>query len=98
MLIVGADKLATFGRRHADARTRLSRWQDVVEAAFWTRWLEVRATFPSADLVHRGKTSYVVFNVGGNDYRVSAIIQYAAGVVFVDRAMTHEEYSRWSRT
>ena len=97
MIVVGKDKLAAFCRKHADARPRFSRWLQVVESTLWRNFAEVRATFLNADLVRKGDVAFVVFNVGGNNYRVSTIIQYQAGVVYIDRPMTHDEYSRWSQ-
>ncbi|MEK7867536.1 MAG: type II toxin-antitoxin system HigB family toxin [Planctomycetota bacterium] len=97
MDIVGANRLVAFCRKHADARTRFARWRDVVEDATWTKWPEVRATFPNADLVRRGGIDYVIFNIGGNDYRLSAFIQYQSGTVDIDRPMTHDEYMSWSK-
>lgn len=97
MIVVGKDKIAAFCRKHSDARPSLSRWLDVVESTIWRNFAEVRSTFPNADLVRKHDTAFVVFNVGGNNYRVSTIIQYQAGVVYIDRPMTHDEYTRWSK-
>lgn len=36
----------------------------------------------------------VVFNVGGNDYRVVAKISHEKGKVYVLRVLTHRDYSR----
>lgn len=97
MIVVGKDKLAAFCRKHADARPRFTRWLEVLESTLWRNFAEVRATSPNADLVRKGDIAFVVFNVGGNNYRVSTMIRYQAGVVCIDRPMTHDEHTRWSK-
>jgi mRNA interferase HigB len=87
-----------FARQHADAASRLDHWLDVTEAAEWTKLHDVRRSFRSADEVRvaSGRT-VVVFNIGGNKYRLITAIHYNLGKVFVLRFMTHAEYSkdRW---
>ena len=36
----------------------------------------------------------IVFNVGGNKYRLIVAIHYNVGLVFVLRTLTHAEYSK----
>ena len=49
-------------------------------------------------LYHEKGVSYVVFNIGGNKFRLTATIQYARksiqGVVVISRIETHPEYDR----
>src|SRR6202043_3499674 len=68
----------------------LEAWYKVVAAADWRRWSDVRSTFRTADVVG----DCVVFNVGGNNYRLIARIRYKLHKVFVLKVMTHSEYSR----
>src|SRR6516225_6714331 len=51
-------------------------------------WGDVKASFLSASLVG----DCVVFNVGGNKYRLISRIRYATHKVFVLKVMTHREY------
>jgi mRNA interferase HigB len=57
-----------------DALT-FSRWCKTVEQALWSKFSDVKLTFKNADLVGR----HVVFNVGGNKYRVVASIKIQGG-------------------
>lgn len=66
----------------------LRAWCTVVRQASWTSFAEVRATYPSADSV--GK--FVVFNIGGNKFRLIAVIHYNRAKVYVRYVLTHEEY------
>jgi mRNA interferase HigB len=51
---------------------------------------ELRATFPSADVVG----DLIVFNIGGNKYRLIASIHFNRGKVYVRHVLTHREYDR----
>ncbi|MGD9854863.1 MAG: type II toxin-antitoxin system HigB family toxin [Planctomycetaceae bacterium] len=50
----------------------------------------MRSTFPSADAFHR----CVIFNVGGNKYRIVAAVHYNRRKVFLRSVLTHSEYDR----
>ena len=81
--------LRQFWLVHADAEPRLRAWYRVVSAARWETWAELQAAFPSADRVGR----LVVFNVGGNTYRLIARVDFDTHQVFIRHVLTHAEYS-----
>jgi mRNA interferase HigB len=56
----------------------------------WQSWGDVKADFGSASLVG----SCVVFNIGGNKYRLVTRILYPSRKVFVLKVMTHQEYDQ----
>lgn len=56
----------------------------------WHSWGDVRADFGNASLVG----SCVVFNIGGNKYRLATRILYPSQKVFVLKVMTHEQYDQ----
>ncbi len=84
-------ELHDFASRHSSARKPITSWIAVTKAAGWKTFAEVRQTFRSADYVKE----QVVFNVGGNNYRLVSFIDYFAQRVFVLQVMTHSEYDRW---
>lgn len=61
----------------------------------FTNFAHLRATFPSADLVG----VFTVFNIGGNNYRLIAVIHYNRSKVYIRHVLTHAEYDRgdWKR-
>lgn len=93
--LVGAGRLTAFGNTHANARGKLDNWKSVVEIARWRNFAEVRQTFNTASPV----SPWVIFNVGGNDYRVITQIKYEDQIVFIRCVQTHDEYNRtiWKR-
>jgi mRNA interferase HigB len=54
----------------------------------WQSWADVKAEFGSASLVG----NCVVFNIGGNKYRLITRILYPSQKVFILKVMTHAEY------
>jgi mRNA interferase HigB len=82
---------------HADAEGPLRAWHTRVNSktVTWRSWGDVKADFPSASTVG----ACVVFNIGGNKYRLATRILYASHKVFVLKAMTHAEYDegKWKK-
>ena len=76
--------------------TRLAR--QLGRAAHWRALPDLRRSFRSADEVRvaSGRT-VVIFNIGGNAYRLITAIHYNRQIVYVLRFMTHADYSkdRW---
>jgi mRNA interferase HigB len=87
-----------FERQHPGAAAALERWLDLTRAAHWHTLLDVRRSCRSTDEVRvaSGRT-VVIFNIGGNAYRLITAIHYNRQIVYVLRFMTHADYSkdRW---
>jgi mRNA interferase HigB len=75
--------------RYADARTPLEAWHDEVRRARWRSPADVKARYRNASVLKGGR---VVFNIGGNKYRLVVHINYAVGIVFVRFMGTHAQY------
>jgi mRNA interferase HigB len=98
MWVVGRLSLESFWKKHPQAENPLRRWVNVVEGAAWCSFADVRRTFGTADLYHEGQARHVVFNLGGNKFRLTAAVQYARkniqGTIVILRIETHPEYNR----
>jgi mRNA interferase HigB len=90
MHIISRKALRSFWERYPDSESSLTRWYKIVEQSTFTSFAELRATFPSADLVGE----WVVFNIGGNKYRLVASIHFNRGKVYVRHVLTHNEYNQ----
>lgn len=64
-------------------------WYRDVLAADWSSPAEVKAQFGSASILKDGR---VVFNLGGNKYRLVVWINYPYRVVYVRFFGTHRQY------
>lgn len=95
MHVISRKALREFWIHYPDSETALVRWFKVMEHTEFRTFEELRATFPTADLVG----DWIVFNIGGNKYRLIASIHFNRGKVYVRHVLTHEQYSRggWKR-
>jgi mRNA interferase HigB len=88
--IVRREAIAEFQKKHPDSIAPLGRWIGIVEAAVWKTTADVRVTFSNADFVGRK----VVFNVGGNKYRLISTISFEFQIVSVEAVLTRKEYDK----
>jgi len=72
-----------------DAQGPLASWHDAVLKAAWQTPQEVKAQFGQASICGNNR---VVFNVGGNKYRLVVEVQYRCGIVWVKFVGTHAQY------
>ena len=82
--------LDRFASRHDRARKPLARWGKIVTAATWKNLVDLQGTFASADLVG----DEIVFNIGGNKYRLAAMVDFKPQTVLATDVQTHAEYSK----
>lgn len=98
MRVISKRRLREFWEQHPHARRPLETWFKVAERADWADFSDVRASFGNASAVplYCGITA-IVFNVGGNKYRLVTRIEYQFHVVYVKMALTHRQYdaNRW---
>jgi mRNA interferase HigB len=75
--------------RRASNRPHLyDHWYRVAKRATWSGFAEVKQSFNTADFV----APYVVFDIGGNKYRLIAELNFMRRVLFIRGIMTHKEY------
>jgi mRNA interferase HigB len=75
---------------YEDSEGPLRAWHTHVShrTVAWQSWSEVKTQYGSASLIG----NCVVFNIGGNKYRLVTRILYPSQKVFVLKVMTHAEY------
>lgn len=65
-------------------------WIKVARAGDWENFSDVRNTFNHADIYG----SCIIFDVGGNKYRIIAKTAYRIKVIFIRDVLTHNEYDK----
>lgn len=88
MRIISEKRLREFWRERPEAENAMRAWIKTTRLAEWHSFSDVRKTYNHTD-VYRG---CVVFDVGGNKYRVIVKIAYGISVVFIRTVLTHREY------
>ena len=73
------------------AKAAMMEWYTTASDASWNDFAELKRTFNSADYVSKGK---VVFDLGGNKYRLVGLIGFRTKRIFVLFVGTHAEYDR----
>ena len=88
MHLITRKTLRSFWQKYPDSQTALERWSKIIEKNNFDSFAQLRATFPSADLVDK----LIVFNIGGNKYRMIAAIHFNRQKVYIRHILTHAEY------
>jgi mRNA interferase HigB len=91
MRVIAKRTLVQFYRRYADAQAPLEAWHDITQKAHWLSPQDVKSQFAHASICANNR---VVFNIGGNKYRLVAEIQYHASIVWVKFVGTHAMYDQ----
>lgn len=87
-----------FVNKHAVSKSSFRLWLGVIKTADWDKPEGILATFGSADLLGNG-SERVVFDIGGNNYRIIAKYDFARTRVHltIRWIRTHAEYTKLCR-
>ncbi|GEL44587.1 hypothetical protein MEX01_51780 [Methylorubrum extorquens] len=88
--VISRKSLTDFWVIHPQAQGPLTAWYATVTKTEWTGPAHLKAAFGSADFVADNR---VIFNVGGNNYRVVARFAYAFKTAQIKFVGTHAEYN-----
>jgi mRNA interferase HigB len=92
MRIIAKATLREFWERHPPAAIPLKKWFALVGAAGWRGPADVKAMFGGAvDFVADNR---IIFDIGGNKYRLIVRVSYEYGQVLIKFIGTHAEYDR----
>lgn len=94
MKIRGKKIVEQFTRKHNGSRKPIMHWYRVASSSNWKNYDDLKQTFGTADLITKNKAKYVIFNIGGNNYRMITKIDFNGNLVIVKIMMTHAEYSK----
>jgi len=89
--VISRSKLRESWKRKGcqDAEQPLLAWFWEVEQAEWKTPADVKKLYRSADFVAGGR---IVFNIGGNKYRLVTWVTYSIKLVLIEWVGTHVEY------
>ena len=90
MKIISNSALRVFAAEHPQAEAPLQGWQRVIEKNRFANWAELKAAFNAVDKVGE----LVVFDIGGNKYRLIAYIRFEKQIVYIKAVLTHRDYDK----
>lgn len=91
MQILAKKALKDFWARHNQAEAPLTAWYHAVSKADWSGPADIKAMFNSADFVGDNR---IIFNIGGNKYRLVVHVAYKFRRVLIKFVGTHKEYDK----
>ena len=91
MVIITKRKLTEFYEAEPKSKEVMLLWFNTTLLSDWSDFHEIKETFNSADSV--GNDRYV-FNVGGNKYRIVALIHFNKRTIYLKFIGTHKQYDK----
>jgi mRNA interferase HigB len=90
MHVISKKKLREFWEENPKSRVPLEAWHQIAKRAEWATFAEIKQALGKADRVGR----FVVFDIGGNRYRLIAVIHFNRQKLYVRHVLTHAEYDK----
>jgi len=95
MRVIAKRTLRQFWEKNPSAKQPLLSWHKAAQTAKWQNMVEINERFRSASIIN---STRVVFNIGGNKYRLICIVRLDKQVIFVRFIGTHKEYDQINAT
>jgi mRNA interferase HigB len=94
MHVISKKTLEAFWRVHPAAKAPLLAWYRTAGVSSFESFLQVKATFNTADYV----PPFIVFDIAGNNFRVIAVLHFNRQKLYIRDVLTHAAYDRWCKT
>jgi mRNA interferase HigB len=90
MKVYGEAAVTKFARKHPASRKPLQRFLEIAKQAAWPSFVAVKSTFAATDYAG----GRLIFDIGGNKYRIIASVDFEEQMLVVEAILTHGEYNR----
>ena len=91
MRVIAKRTLREFWDKHSTAKQPLLSWYKAVQTVNWQNNAEIKERFSTASIINATR---VVFNIGGNNYRLICIVKFDKQILFIRFIGTHKEYDK----
>ena len=91
MRVLSRGTLRDFWRKHPNAEGPLKAWFAEVSRSAWKAMVDIRRQYATASVIDNER---IVFNVGGNKYRLVVKLWFPGQVVWIKFIGTHGSYDR----
>ena len=97
MNVISRKKLREFYEAKAERRKHAAAFEDwfkLTRKASWHTFQDAKALFGQTDVAGdtKGKRTATIFDIGGNKYRIIALVDYVRQTVLITHVMDHKEY------
>ena len=96
--LIKRQSIEDYANKNARSKVPFKNWLSIVKYADWNKPKDIIATFNGANILGNG-TDRVVFNIGGNNYRMICKYHFGKNKVhlFINRMGTHGAYTKLCR-
>lgn len=91
MLVIARRTLRDFWRKHPDAEGPLKAWFAEVGNVAWKSMADIKRQYAAASIIDSER---VVFNAGGNKYRLVVKLWFPGQAVWIKFVGTHRAYDQ----
>jgi mRNA interferase HigB len=91
MRVISNKALVAFAQHHPTADEPLRAWRPAIESRPFANFADIKSTFRATDRVG----DVLVFNIGGNKYRLIAFVNFNRQLLYVRHILPHREYDKW---
>jgi mRNA interferase HigB len=91
MRVISKRTLQDFWINHSDSMNPLAAWYTEAMKALWQSPQDIKSQYKTASFLRDNR---VVFNIGGNKYRLIVKINYPYNTVYVRFVGTHAQYDK----
>jgi mRNA interferase HigB len=91
MVVITKAKLIQFYEAEPLAKEPLLRWYSTALSSNWADLHSIKESYSSVDSIGNDR---FVFNVGGNKYRIVAMIHFSKRTLYLRFVGTHKQYDK----
>lgn len=91
MRVIATAALREFWNEHPSAEQSLRSWYKAVTSEQWQSPHDVKRLYRTASVLIAGR---IVFNIGGNKYRLVAWVDYGKQLIYIKFIGSHKEYDQ----
>jgi mRNA interferase HigB len=91
MRVLSRGTLRDFGRKHPNTEGPLKAWFVEATQSEWKTMVDIKREYAAARVIDNER---VVFNIGGNKYRMVVKLWFPGQVVWIKFIGTHASYDR----
>ena len=89
MVVITKSILINFYESQPQAKEVILKWYHITLLSDWKNFHSIKETFNSVDSI--GNDRYI-FNIGGNKYRIVAMIHFKTRTLYIRFVGTHQQY------